>query len=119
VGNTIDMIRLGMAETETQQLLQELDNAMQQVHKATSIISHLRTFGRVASARHEPMILEPVVRGALMLLQEQLRLRQIEVHVDFPSEEVKVQARCGFSAFYVFLAVCMCMVLAFRRTGNR
>ncbi|EFH85124.1 sensor histidine kinase [Ktedonobacter racemifer] len=90
VGNTIDMIRLGMAETETQQLLQELDNAMQQVHKATSIISHLRTFGRVASARHEPMILEPVVRGALMLLQEQLRLRQIEVHVDFPSEEVKV-----------------------------
>ncbi|GHO50464.1 sensor histidine kinase [Ktedonospora formicarum] len=90
VGNAIDMIRLGLAETEAQQLLQELNSAMQQIQKATSIISHLRTFGRVASARHEQIRLELVIQGALMLLQEQLRLRQIEICVDVPSKEIIV-----------------------------
>ncbi|HEX4205260.1 MAG TPA: ATP-binding protein [Ktedonobacteraceae bacterium] len=90
VGNAIDMIELGLAGTETQQILQELRNAIQQVGKATSIISHLRAFGRTASPHREPIILRQVVQQALMLIQEQLRLRQIEVRLDFPSEEVVV-----------------------------
>lgn len=90
VGNAIDMVELGLAGTESQQLLQELRNTMQQVGKATSIISHLRTFGRTASARREPIVLGFVVHEALTLIQEQLRLRQIEVRLDFPAEEVKV-----------------------------
>ena len=46
IGNAIDLIDLGMADP--QHITQELHSAMQQVRKATEIISHLRTFGRAA-----------------------------------------------------------------------
>src|SRR5579863_9218421 len=45
VGNAIDLIELGTADTDPEIILRELHNAMQQVRKATEIISHLRTFG--------------------------------------------------------------------------
>src|SRR5205807_70240 len=40
VGNVIDRIRLG--EDDTEPLVLDLEKAMEQVHKATEIISHLR-----------------------------------------------------------------------------
>src|SRR5579864_1847098 len=48
IGNAIDLIELGTADTDPEHILRELNNAMQQVRKATEIISHLRTFGRAA-----------------------------------------------------------------------
>ena len=71
-------------------VLQELHSAMQQVRKATEIISHLRTFGRAASVSYEPVILEHVVRRSISLMQEQLRLRQIGIQLDFPPQDVTV-----------------------------
>jgi C4-dicarboxylate-specific signal transduction histidine kinase len=84
VGNAIDQIQMGRATI--QELLRELQSAMQQVGKATEIISHLRTFGRAAPTSREPLLIYEVVRRALSLLQEQLRDRQIEVQVDLASE---------------------------------
>src|SRR5712671_1021798 len=49
VGNAVDLIEL--AETEKGPAIRELRHAMQQVSKATEIISHLRTFGRAAPVR--------------------------------------------------------------------
>src|SRR6202047_4786007 len=46
VGNAIDQIQMGRGEER--HLLHELHSTMQQVRKATEIISHLRTFGRAA-----------------------------------------------------------------------
>src|SRR5437764_6255480 len=43
IGNVIDLVELGQADPQS--ILHELQSAMQQVHKATEIISHLRTFG--------------------------------------------------------------------------
>src|SRR5947207_7767766 len=60
---------------------------MKQVGKATEIISHLRTFGRAARASCEPIPLKQLIERALSLMQEQLRLREIEVTVDLGSEE--------------------------------
>lgn len=91
VGNAIDLIELGLVETDREQTLHELHSAMQQVRKATEIISHLRTFGRVTSVSYEPVVIENVVRGALSLMQEQLRLRQIDVQMKFPVEEAVVR----------------------------
>src|SRR3989449_4780746 len=85
VGNAIDLLELGVGNKD--QIVGELHRAMQQVGKATEIISHLRTFGRVASVSHEPVSLRQVIEGALSLMQEQLRLRQIEVTVDLGPEE--------------------------------
>ena len=90
VGNVIDLIELGTADTDKERILRELTSAMQQVRKATEIISHLRTFGRVASVSHEPVEIIQVIRRSLSLMQEQLRLRQIEVRIEIPEGEVLV-----------------------------
>src|SRR6266566_1000149 len=85
LGNAIDLIDLGMADKE--RILRELQNAMQQVRKATEIISHLRTFGRAATVSRQAISLRQVIERALSLMQEQLRLRAIEVTVDLGSAE--------------------------------
>lgn len=90
IGNAIDLIRLGMAEANPEHTLQELHHAMQQVRKATEIISHLRTFGRVAPVSREPVHLLQVISGSISLMAEQLRLRQIDVILDFPEDVVVV-----------------------------
>ncbi|HMH83747.1 MAG TPA: ATP-binding protein [Gemmatimonadales bacterium] len=87
VGNAVDLIEL--AGTEKEQIVGELRHAMQQVRKATQIISHLRTFGRAAPASREAISLRQVIERALSLMQEQLRLREIEITVDLgPVEPV-------------------------------
>jgi len=85
VGNAVDLIELGV--TDKGQTVRELRHALQQVGKATQIISHLRTFGRAAPVSREPISLRHVIERALSLMQEQLRLRQIEVTVELGSEE--------------------------------
>lgn len=90
VGNAIDLIELGMTDTEPETILQELHSSMQQVRKATEIITHLRMFGRAASVTHESVQLLQVVHRAISLMQEQLRLRQIDLSLDFPTEEIVV-----------------------------
>src|SRR5437867_3017726 len=89
VGNAIDLIELGA--TDTGRIVRELQRAMQQVCKATEIISHLRTFGRAAPVSREPIFLRQVIERALSLVQEQLRLREVEVTLDVgPAEPVVV-----------------------------
>ncbi len=88
IGNVIDLIELGKADP--QPMLHELHSAMQQVRKATEIISHLRTFGRAASVSREPVVINQVIQNAISLMREQLRLRQIKVELQFPPEDVVV-----------------------------
>src|SRR6266850_6672665 len=85
MGNAVDLIELGA--TDKGQIVRELEQAMQQVGKATEIISHLRTFGRAAPVSREPISLRQVIERALSLMREQLRLREIEVAVDLGQEE--------------------------------
>jgi C4-dicarboxylate-specific signal transduction histidine kinase len=89
VGNVIDRIDLGLAEKEKGGMLRELESALEQVRKATEIISHLRTFGRAASVVFERVEVNDVIERSLSLVQEQLRLRQIAVEVELaPSDAV-------------------------------
>jgi len=85
VGNAIDHIELGVGDRE--RLLDELRHAVQEVRRATAIISHLRTFGRVAPVSREPVRINGVVRRSFSLLYEQLRMRQIEVRLDLCPED--------------------------------
>src|SRR6266852_2257042 len=85
VGNAVDLIEL--AVTDKGQVVGQLRQAMQQVRKATAIISHLRTFGRAAPASREPMPLRQIIERARSLMQEQLRLREIAVTLDLGPEE--------------------------------
>jgi len=85
VGNAMDLIELGAPDKG--QIVRELRHAMQQVGKATEIISHLRTFGRAAPFSREPISLRQVIERALSLMREQLRLREIEVALHLGPEE--------------------------------
>src|ERR1700676_2827817 len=64
VGNAIGLIELGMADSDPARISQELNSSMQQVRKATEIISHLRTFGRVASVSREPVEITQIIQRA-------------------------------------------------------
>jgi C4-dicarboxylate-specific signal transduction histidine kinase len=87
IGNVIDSLELGRADQSS--MLRQLQNAMQQVHKATEIITHLRTFGRAAPVTHEPTRVNGVIDQSLTLMREQLKLRSIEVVLDLdPSNPV-------------------------------
>jgi C4-dicarboxylate-specific signal transduction histidine kinase len=83
-GNVIDMVSVGRVERDS--ILRDLGRAMQQVGKATEIISHLRTFGRAAPSSREPLDINEVIERALSLLSEQLRLRDIDVELELASE---------------------------------
>jgi C4-dicarboxylate-specific signal transduction histidine kinase len=85
VGNAVDLIQLGTSDQA--RVIRELDHALQQVRKATEIISHLRTFGRAAPFSRDPVRLRQVIDQAVLLTHEQLRLRNIQVSVDVGPEE--------------------------------
>jgi C4-dicarboxylate-specific signal transduction histidine kinase len=90
IGNAIDQIRLGKLETE--RLVADLEKAMEQVLKATEIISHLRTFGRAAPVSVELVDIDDVIERSLLLVQEQLRLRAIQVELELCPDELLVLA---------------------------
>ena len=90
VGNVIDRIRLG--EDDAEPLVSDLEKAMEQVRKATEIISHLRTFGRAARVSIEQVDVDDVIERSLLLVQEQLRLRGIEVELELCPDELLVVA---------------------------
>lgn len=94
IGNVIDQIRLGgvSRDVDLERVARDLDKATAQVRKATEIISHLRTFGRTAPVSREPVAVNEVVLHALSLMQEQLRLRDIEVALDLAAEDPTVAA---------------------------
>src|SRR5258705_11241681 len=80
VGNAIDLIEL--RATDKGQIVRELRHAMQQVGKATEIISHLRTFGRGGPVSREPTSLRQGIERAPSLMRQQLRRRESEGAVD-------------------------------------
>src|SRR5207249_150012 len=86
--DALDLIGIGV--TDREHIARELQNAMRQVHKATEIISHLRTFGRVAPVSRELVSMNQVIGRALSLMQEQLRLREIEVELDVSAQRAVV-----------------------------
>src|SRR5256714_8116726 len=90
VGNVMDRIRRGEADSES--LVGDLEKAMEQVRKATEIISHLRTFGRAARVNIEQVDVDDVIERSLLLVQEQLRLRGIEVELELCPDELLVVA---------------------------
>ncbi len=79
-----------LGELETERVLADLEKAMDQVRKATEIISHLRTFGRAAPVTVEKVDVDDVIERALSLMHEQLRLHAIEVEFDLAAEELVV-----------------------------
>jgi signal transduction histidine kinase len=88
LGNVIDTIEMG--RIEPQHILKSLRESMEQVRKASEIIAHLRIFGRGETLARKLCPLHRVIHEALSLLQQQLRLRQIDVDLDLAPGEPMV-----------------------------
>jgi C4-dicarboxylate-specific signal transduction histidine kinase len=88
VGNVIDQIELRHLDLE--RMKGDLGRAMEQVRKATEIITHLRTFGRPAPVALEPVEVHDVISRSLSLVHEQLRMRAIEVSLDLHDTDLVV-----------------------------
>ncbi len=65
-----------------QLLLEKLDYASNQIDRITSIIDHLRYFGRKYETQMTPISIKTVLDNSLLLLRERLRLRNIELSID-------------------------------------
>jgi C4-dicarboxylate-specific signal transduction histidine kinase len=90
IGNVIDAVELGRVESGP--ILRQLNNAMQQVSKATEIITHLRTFGRAAPVTRKPTDVNQVIEESFSLMREQLKLRSIDVCLELSPESPMVMA---------------------------
>jgi C4-dicarboxylate-specific signal transduction histidine kinase len=89
IGNVIDQLRLG--KVDDGRVIAELEKVMEQMQKATEIISHLRTFGRAAPVSLETVDIDELIERSLSLVQEQIKLRGIEVDFDLcPGELVLI-----------------------------
>jgi C4-dicarboxylate-specific signal transduction histidine kinase len=88
VGNVIDRMMLG--ELDLERVVSDLEKAMDQVRKATEIITHLRTFGRAAPISLEPVAVGDIIERSLSLMNEQLRVREINVDVEPAPDELVV-----------------------------
>ncbi len=88
IGNAIDLMEMGPADAP--RVFSELRSALEQVRKATEIISHLLTFGRAAPVGLEPVHLHAIILRALTLLDQQFRLRQIQVELDLKGDPVAI-----------------------------
>ena len=88
VGNVIDRVLLG--ERDEERVVADLEQAMEQVRKATEIITHLRTFGRSAPISLEPVDIREAISRALSLTSEQLRQRDIDVELELTEDDTFV-----------------------------
>lgn len=88
LGNIMDHVEANQVNPE--RILRDLRSAMQQVRKATTIITHLRTFGRAAPVSRQTLSINDVIRQAVSLVQEQLRLHQVEVQLNLATTDPHV-----------------------------
>jgi len=87
VGNAVDYL---MQAKPAETVIEHLQAAMKQVERGATIINHLRTFGRAAPLKTEPLPLHDVVLAALSLVREPLRMASIDVTLDLCPDCVTV-----------------------------
>jgi C4-dicarboxylate-specific signal transduction histidine kinase len=85
------MIKRGKKVSDDE-LLKVSRNINEQVKRATSIVNHLREFGRKSDLELCPVDLNEPIRGVFTLLGQQLKLRGIEVNLNLGQDLPKILA---------------------------
>ena len=78
-GNILRKMRKG--DVDSKYLSDKLERISAQTERASSIITHMRMFGRKADEKPYPIYPSDMVEGALAMMGEQLRLLEIEIRV--------------------------------------
>lgn len=71
---------------DLQELTADIDESTNQVRRITQIINHLRTFGRADSGELTDLSLPAIMSNALILCQQTLRLKTIDLQTTAPPE---------------------------------
>lgn len=82
--NTVHKLSLGPVDPSY--LKDKLEIIVSQADRASTIVDHLRKFGREAKEEFYEVDLREAALGALSLMGEQLRLAQIEVQTSFEND---------------------------------
>lgn len=83
IGMTAEMGSTYLRMQNHEKLQAGLERIVQQVHRATAIINHLRTFGRdAAGVEKSDHDINRIIEESLILFSEQLRVRGIELRTD-------------------------------------
>lgn len=69
-------------QLDTEELTEDFQESLRQVGKITSIISHLRTFGRSDVTSFGPVGLSAVFNDTLILMKERLRIKNISMGIN-------------------------------------
>jgi PAS domain S-box len=88
IGNALD--QLGDGHIDPSHMCRNLEMTLQQVKKASTIITHLRTFAHTASTPPEPVDMHGAIRSAVSLVEAQLRPHNIELVVDLTPDNTVV-----------------------------
>jgi PAS domain S-box-containing protein len=79
VGNALDEVVGHVDGPVRERLVASLRGAKEQIRRATSIVDHLRMFGRSTKQNYEPVAINDVIGASLDFLAEHLRLATINV----------------------------------------
>jgi len=71
-------------------LQKKLQRIKDQVERASTIINHMRMFGRIDDQKPQPFSPMEAMQAAISLVGEQLRLANIELSIDFANNGLKV-----------------------------
>lgn len=66
---------------DLKELRTDIDESIRQIRRITTIINHLRTFGRADSGDTDDVSLPKVLEGTLVLYSESLRLKNIQLQI--------------------------------------
>lgn len=66
---------------DLEELRYDIDESVRQIRRITTIINHLRTFGRADSGDSDDVSLPSVLEGTLVLYSESLRLKNITLDI--------------------------------------
>lgn len=67
---------------DIEELGNDIEESIRQIRRITTIINHLRTFGRADSSDNADISLPCVLEGTLVLYRESLRLKNITLHIN-------------------------------------
>ena len=83
-------IAFSQPELDREKVLEKLKRMKMSIDRASRIINHMRTYGRVDTENFELSDAREAIRGALTLTADQLKLLGVEVLVEMPNEPLKV-----------------------------
>ncbi len=82
--------RQGKNSLDTAALVESLNAIEKNTKRMMNIINHLRTFSRQSKGAFAPVDVNGIIQDSFMMIGEQLKLRNIEVSLDFSNDLPKV-----------------------------